>query len=151
MERISFETHPSNYKHWKLSVDGEIARLTMSVDDDHALKPGYELKLNSYDLAVDIELSDAISRLRFEHPEVRSVVISADIDRVFCSGANIYMLGALVAQLQGELLQVHQRNSPLHRGCLSKQRSPFHRRVQRRHRGRRIRAGPGVRRNHPRR
>ena len=94
MERISFETHPSNYKHWKLSVDGEIARLTMSVDDDHALKPGYELKLNSYDLAVDIELSDAISRLRFEHPEVRSVVISADIDRVFCSGANIYMLGA---------------------------------------------------------
>ncbi len=94
MDRISFETHPSEYKHWKLDVDGNIARLTMDVQNEHALREGYELKLNSYDLAVDIELADAVQRLRFEHPEVRTVVMTADLDRVFCSGANIYMLGA---------------------------------------------------------
>src|SRR6185503_13731265 len=88
-----FETHPSRYKHWKLTVDGEIATLVMAVDADHPHKPGYELKLNSYDLAVDIELADVIQRLRFEHPAVKAVVITAEIDRVFCSGANIYMLG----------------------------------------------------------
>jgi benzoyl-CoA-dihydrodiol lyase len=94
---IRFETHPSRYRHWRLDVgagDPRIARLTMDVDADHPLRPGYELKLNSYDLAVDIELADAIERLRFEHPEVRAVVVTADLDRVFCSGANIYMLGA---------------------------------------------------------
>ena len=90
----SFETHPSRYRHWRLEVEGEIARLTMAVDPDHPLRPGYELKLNSYDLAVDIELADAVERIRFEHPGVRAVVVTADIDRVFCSGANIYMLGA---------------------------------------------------------
>jgi len=89
-----FDTHPSRYHHWKLSVDGEVATLLMKVDDDHALRPGYELKLNSYDLAVDIELADAINRIRFEHPAVKVVVFTADLDRVFCSGANIYMLGA---------------------------------------------------------
>src|SRR3954454_24384136 len=89
----SFETHPSRYKHWKLQVSGEIATLVMAVDDSHPHKPGYELKLNSYDLSVDIELADAILRLRFEHPEVKCVVMTADLDRVFCSGANIYMLG----------------------------------------------------------
>ena len=88
-----FETHPSRYKHWKLAVDGELATLVMAVDGDHPHRPGYELKLNSYDLAVDIELADAVQRLRFEHPQVKAVVITADIDRVFCSGANIYMLG----------------------------------------------------------
>ena len=89
----SFETHPSRYHHWKLQVAGEIATLVMAVDDNHPHKPGYELKLNSYDLSVDIELADAILRLRFEHPEVKCVVMTADLDRVFCSGANIYMLG----------------------------------------------------------
>ena len=89
----SFATHPSTYRHWKLKVDGETATLTMAVDADHPHKPGYELKLNSYDLSVDIELADAIQRLRFEHPEVKALVITADLDRVFCSGANIYMLG----------------------------------------------------------
>src|SRR5215471_10061679 len=84
MELTRFETHPSKYKHWKLSVAGDVATLVMAVDSDHPHKPGYELKLNSYDLSVDIELADAIQRIRFEHPEV---------DRVFCSGANIYMLG----------------------------------------------------------
>jgi benzoyl-CoA-dihydrodiol lyase len=93
-QRVSFETHPSRYRHWRLEVEGEVARLTMAVDPDHPLRPGYELKLNSYDLAVDIELADAVERLRFEHPAVRAVVVTADIDRVFCSGANIYMLGA---------------------------------------------------------
>lgn len=90
---IRFETHPSRYKHWKLSVDGSIARLAMDVQEDEGLRPGYPLKLNSYDLGVDIELADALQRLRFEHPAVRSVVLSSAKDRVFCSGANIYMLG----------------------------------------------------------
>ena len=93
MDPTRFETHPSRYHHWKLAVDGDIARLTMAVDDAHPHKPGYELKLNSYDLSVDIELADAILRLRFEHPEVKCVVFGAELDRVFCSGANIYMLG----------------------------------------------------------
>ncbi len=93
MDPTNFETAPSRYRHWKLATSGETATLTMAVDADHPFRPGYELKLNSYDLSVDIELADAIQRLRFEHPEVRAVVITADLDRVFCSGANIYMLG----------------------------------------------------------
>ncbi len=93
MDPTRFETHPDRYRHWKLTVDGAIARLVMQVDGDHPHRPGYELKLNSYDLSVDIELADAITRLRFEHPEVKACVVTADLDRVFCSGANIYMLG----------------------------------------------------------
>ncbi|MEZ4363773.1 MAG: 2,3-epoxybenzoyl-CoA dihydrolase [Kofleriaceae bacterium] len=93
MDPTEFETHPSRYHHWKLSVAGEVATLVMMVDDAHPHRPGYELKLNSYDLSVDIELADAITRLRFEHPEVKCVVVTAELDRVFCSGANIYMLG----------------------------------------------------------
>src|SRR6266542_2770472 len=92
--RFSFDTHPDRYKHWKLAVDGEIARLTMSVDEDHPLRPGYPLKPNSYDLGVDIELADAVQRLRFEHPEVKAVVITSGKERVFCAGANIHMLAA---------------------------------------------------------
>jgi benzoyl-CoA-dihydrodiol lyase len=94
MDPTTFETHPSRYHHWSLSVDGDVATLVMKVDDAHPHRPGYELKLNSYDLSVDIELADAIVRLRFEHPEVKAVVVTADLDRVFCSGANIYMLGS---------------------------------------------------------
>jgi len=91
---VDFETHPSQYKHWDLQVDGEIATLTMRVDEDGGMWPGrYELKLNSYDLGVDIELNDAAHRLRFEHPEVRAVVVQGGIDKVFCAGANIRMLG----------------------------------------------------------
>ena len=90
----SFETHPDRYKHWKLSFDGDVARLVMDVQEDGGLVPGYELKLNSYDLGVDIELCDAIQRIRFEHPEVRSVVVTSGKDRIFCAGANIFMLGA---------------------------------------------------------
>ncbi len=94
---VRFDTHPSRYHHWRLQIDADeprLARLSMAVDPAHPLRPGYELKLNSYDLAVDIELADAIERLRFEHPEVRTVIVTANLDRVFCSGANIYMLGA---------------------------------------------------------
>ena len=94
VEPISFETHPSRYKHWKLAVDGAVGRLTMAVDENAPLRPGYQLKLNSYDLGVDIELRDAVERLRFEHPEVRCVVVTGALDRVFCAGANIQMLAS---------------------------------------------------------
>ncbi|MFI5177346.1 MAG: 2,3-epoxybenzoyl-CoA dihydrolase [Vicinamibacterales bacterium] len=89
---ISFETHPSRYRHWKLAVDGPVATLSMDVQEDGGLSPEYRLKLNSYDLGVDIELADAIQRVRFEHPEVHSVVIASLKERVFCAGANIFML-----------------------------------------------------------
>lgn len=91
--RVDFRTDPSQYKHWKLSFDGEVATLSMDVAEDGGLRPGYKLKLNSYDLGVDIELHDALQRVRFEHPEVRTVVVTSSKDRIFCSGANIFMLG----------------------------------------------------------
>jgi benzoyl-CoA-dihydrodiol lyase len=91
---VRFETHPSRYVHWKLEIEPPLARLSMDVVEEGGLRPGYPLKLNSYDLGVDVELADAIQRLRFEHPEVRAVVIASAKDRVFCSGANIYMLGS---------------------------------------------------------
>ena len=90
---ISYQTHPSQYRHWKLVIDGPIATLLADFDENAGLRPGYKLKLNSYDLGVDIELNDAINRIRFEHPEVRTVVITSARDKVFCSGANIFMLG----------------------------------------------------------
>ena len=92
-ETVSYQTHPSQYKHWKLSFDGAVATLKADFDENAGLRPGYKLKLNSYDLGVDIELNDAIQRIRFEHPEVRTVVITSAKDKVFCSGANIFMLG----------------------------------------------------------
>ncbi|MCB9913542.1 MAG: benzoyl-CoA-dihydrodiol lyase [Planctomycetes bacterium] len=90
--RLSFQTRPADYKHWSLRIDGDVATLVMSVANDGGLREGYELKLNSYDLGVDIELADALMRLRFEHPEVRCVVVTGNSDRVFCAGANIVML-----------------------------------------------------------
>ncbi|HVF62989.1 MAG TPA: 2,3-epoxybenzoyl-CoA dihydrolase [Casimicrobiaceae bacterium] len=90
---VDYQTHPSRYRHWRLSVDGDIATLAMDVAEDAGIQPGYKLKLNSYDLGVDIELHDALTRLRFEHPQVRAVIVTSDKDRVFCSGANIFMLG----------------------------------------------------------
>src|SRR4051794_19542758 len=92
-ERIDFQTDPSRYRHWRVKLDGEIASLIMDVDPAGGLSSDYELKLNSYDLAVDIELNDAVQRLRFEHPEVRCVVLTSGKDNVFCAGANIRMLG----------------------------------------------------------
>ena len=90
---INFQTSPEQYKHWKLSIEGSAATLSMDVQEDRTLADGYKLKLNSYDLGVDIELADAIQRLRFEHPEVRAVVVTSLKPRIFCAGANIYMLG----------------------------------------------------------
>jgi benzoyl-CoA-dihydrodiol lyase len=91
--RVDFQTDPSRYRHWKLGFDGPVATLAMDVREDGGLRPGYELKLNSYDLGVDIELYDAVQRLRFEHPEVGAVVLTSGKERVFCAGANIRMLG----------------------------------------------------------
>ncbi|WP_342052669.1 MULTISPECIES: 2,3-epoxybenzoyl-CoA dihydrolase [unclassified Cupriavidus] len=90
---VLFDRHPDHYRHWRLAFDGPVATLTMDVDENGGLRPGYALKLNSYDLGVDIELHDALQRIRFEHPEIRSVIIASARDRVFCSGANIFMLG----------------------------------------------------------
>ena len=90
---ITFDAHPDRYNHWRLAVDGEVATLSMSVNEDKGIKPGYKLKLNSYDLGVDIELHDALQRIRFEHPGVKVAVVTSARERMFCSGANIYMLG----------------------------------------------------------
>jgi benzoyl-CoA-dihydrodiol lyase len=93
-EAVSFDTDPGRYRHWQLSFDGPVATLAMNVAEDGGIRPGYKLKLNSYDLGVDIELYDALQRIRFEHPEVRSVVVTGARERIFCSGANIFMLGS---------------------------------------------------------
>ena len=91
---IDFQTHPDRYRHWRLRIEGRVAYLDMAVDPDGGINPGYELKLNSYDLGVDIELADAVQRLRFEHPEVGAVVIGSVLERMFCAGANIGMLAS---------------------------------------------------------
>lgn len=91
--RVDYRTDPTQYRHWKLSVEGPVARLSLDIAEDGGIRPGYKLKLNSYDLGVDIELNDALNRVRFEHPEVRSVIVTSGKDRIFCSGANIFMLG----------------------------------------------------------
>lgn len=91
--RVDYRIEPAQYKHWKLSFDGAVARLVLDIAEDGGIRPGYKLKLNSYDLGVDIELNDALNRVRFEHPEVRSVIVTSGKDRIFCSGANIFMLG----------------------------------------------------------
>ena len=91
--RVEYQTEPGSYKHLQLSFNGPVATLAINIDENAGLREGYKLKLNSYDLGVDIELNDAIGRIRFEHPEVRCVVITSARDKVFCSGANIFMLG----------------------------------------------------------
>ncbi|VTU17990.1 Benzoyl-CoA-dihydrodiol lyase [Variovorax sp. PBS-H4] len=90
---VDYRTDPTQYRHWKLSVEGSVARLSLDIAEDGGIRPGYKLKLNSYDLGVDIELHDALNRVRFEHPQVRSVIVTSAKDRIFCSGANIFMLG----------------------------------------------------------
>jgi benzoyl-CoA-dihydrodiol lyase len=92
--RVDFQTEPSRYQHWSLKAEGPVATLALDVDENAGLRPGYKLKLNSYDLGVDIELHDALNRIRFEHPEVRTVVVTSLKERIFCSGANIFMLGS---------------------------------------------------------
>ena len=91
--KVDYRTDPSQYRHIQLSFDGAVARLAIDIDEDAGIRPGYKLKLNSYDLGVDIELHDALQRIRFEHPEVRTVIVTSGKERVFCSGANIFMLG----------------------------------------------------------
>src|SRR4051794_20991179 len=91
---VSFDTSPERYRHWRLTTDGEVATLTLDVAEDGGIVPGYELKMNSYDLGVDIELHDAVQRIRFEHPEVKVVVVTSGKERMFCAGANIKMLAA---------------------------------------------------------
>lgn len=91
--RVDYRTEPGQYRHWSLSTDGAIARLSLDIAEDGGIRPGYKLKLNSYDLGVDIELHDALNRVRFEHPEVQTVIVTSAKDRIFCSGANIFMLG----------------------------------------------------------
>ena len=93
MPDVVYDAHPDTYRHWKLSFDGPVATLALGTDEEGGIRPGYRLKLNSYDLGVDVELHDALQRIRFEHPEVRSVIITSSRDRIFCSGANIFMLG----------------------------------------------------------
>ena len=90
---VDYQTAPARYRHWKLRFEGPVATLIADFDESAGIRPGYKLKLNSYDLGVDIELNDAVNRIRFEHPEVRAVVITSARDKVFCSGANIFMLG----------------------------------------------------------
>src|ERR1700678_1485298 len=94
MAHVEFRTCPAKYRHWRLATDGPLATLTMDVDEQGGLVPGYELKLNSYDLGVDIELYDAVQRLRFSHPEVKAVVVTSGKEKIFCAGANIRMLAA---------------------------------------------------------
>src|SRR6185503_6761835 len=91
--KVDYQTHPDRYRHYKVSYDGPVATLALDIDEDAGIRDGYKLKLNSYDLGVDIELHDAVQRIRFEHPAVRTVVLTSAKDRVFCSGANIFMLG----------------------------------------------------------
>jgi benzoyl-CoA-dihydrodiol lyase len=91
---VDYRTDPSRYRHWRLGIEGPVATLTLDVKEDGGIRPGYKLKLNSYDLGVDMELHDALQRIRFEHPEVRSVVLASGKERMFCSGANIFMLGS---------------------------------------------------------
>src|ERR1700685_2686947 len=93
-ELTTFDVGAGERKHWRLTIDGRVATLAMDVNEEKSLKPGYKLKLNSYDLGVDIELHDALQRIRFEHPQVRAVVLASAKSRVFCSGANISMRGS---------------------------------------------------------
>ena len=93
LARVDYRTEPAQYRHWKLAFEGQVARLELDIAEDGGIRPGYKLKLNSYDLGVDVELHDALNRIRFEHPEVRTVIVTSLKDRIFCSGANIFMLG----------------------------------------------------------
>src|SRR2546430_14592988 len=105
---VSFDTDPSRYRHLRLETDGEIATIVLAVDEAGGLRPGYELKLNSYDLGVDIELADAVQRLRFEHPGIRAVVITGGLAKVFCAGAHRPWRSPSRPRWQGYLFQVPQ-------------------------------------------
>ena len=136
--RIDFQTDPSRYRHWKLAVDGDVATLTMDVDEKGGLYEGYELKLNSYDLGVDIELADAIERLRFEHPQVKVVLLRSAKPRVFCAGANIRMLAGATHAHKVNFCKFTNETRQRHRGCERGVRAQDHLRDQRHRRRRRL-------------
>ena len=138
---------PDRYRHWRLDVDGEVATLTLAVDEDGGLVPGYELKMNSYDLGVDIELYDAVQRLRFEHPEVKAVVLTGGLDRMFCAGANIRMLAQSSHAWKVNFCKFTNETRNGIEDATAHSRPDLDRRAQR-HRGRRrLRAGAGLRRD----
>src|SRR5258706_15236962 len=109
-KHIDFQTDPQRYRHWKLAVEGDVATLTMDVDENGGLFEGYQLKLNSYDLGVDIELADAAQRLRFEHPGVKVVIVRSGKNRVFCAGANIRMLAGGAPPPQVKFCKITHEN-----------------------------------------
>ena len=152
---VRFETHPDRYRHWRLELPAEyggaVARLVMDVREDEGLRPGYPLKLNSYDLGVDIELADALQRIRFEHPEVKALVFTSGKDRIFCSGANIYMLGSSTHAFKVNFCKF-TNETRLDLEEMSAESGVAQPRGAGRHRvGRRVRARPRVRRDRPRR
>ena len=142
---IDFRTAPDRYRHWKLSTENGVAYLTMDVNEDGGLRPGYKLKLNSYDLGVDIELADAVQRLRFEHPEVGAVVDPLAARPHLLLGRQHQHAWPLEPRPQGELLQVHQRDAACHRGRQRAFGPDLHLLDQRHRRRRRLRAGAGLR------
>ena len=121
--RVDYQTDPSQYRHWRLQFDGPIATLVANFDEDAGLRPGYKLKLNCYDLGVDIELNDAVNRIRFEHPEVRTVVLTSAQGKGVLLGRQHLHAGRLHPRLEGELLQVHQRDAQRPGGSSSRIRA----------------------------
>ena len=145
--KVDYRTEPSRYRHWKLAFDGPIATLALDVAEDGGVREGYKLKLNSYDLGVDVELADALQRIRFEHPEVRSVVVTSAKDRVFCSGANIFMLGLSSHAWKVNFCKFTNETRNGIEDASAPLRTQVHRRRQRLVRRRRLRAGTRVRRD----
>ena len=145
MSHVEFRTSPARYRHWRLAVDGPVATLTMDVDEQGGLVPGYELKLNSYDLGVDIELYDAVQRLRFEHPEVKAVVMTSGKEKIFCAGANIRMLAASAHSWKVNFCKFTNETRNGIEDATAQLRPDLPRRAQRHRVRRRLRAGPGLR------
>jgi len=138
LERVDYQTDPSRYRHWRLTFDAPVATLAMDVAEEGGLRPGYKLKLNSYDLGVDIELADALNRIRFEHPEVRTVVLTSLRSASLLRRQHLHAR-PVIARVEGQLLQVHQRDAQRHRGFQRLFRAEVPRRRQRRVRRRRLR------------
>jgi benzoyl-CoA-dihydrodiol lyase len=144
---IRFDTHPERYNHWKLGFDGPVATLTLDIAEDKGIAPGYKLKLNSYDLGVDIELHDALNRIRFEHPEVKSVVITSGKEPHVLLGRQHLHARPVDARLEGQLLQVHQRDAERPGGFQPPLGPEVPRRAERHHRRRRLRTRARLRRD----
>ena len=149
--RVDFRTNPERYRHWRMSVDGPVARLEMDVAESGGLVPGYELKLNSYDLGVDIELYDAVQRLRFEHPEVKTVVLTSAKDKVFCAGANIRMLASSAHGWKVNFCKFTNETRNGIEDATENSGQTYLAAVNGTAAGRRLRAGAGVRAHHARR